>query len=183
METVVKEVKWFVDFVCANLPQNYKEDVKQDIYLQILLDIKDRDDLLIDDKIELCFKNIPKYRHRFSYRYKRAKEINFENMDRLQAQSNVNYRLSFDMDKIFEEIVSPNQRKLLRFILENGIDVTYKEISNELGYSSKTQSMWTLRALLQNMKNILNGDGLSVYDHKRRYLRYRIKKNEKKSNN
>jgi hypothetical protein len=177
MEEIIKEIKWFVDYVCYSVPMNYREDVKQDIYLQLCLDLADRDDLLFEEKLEEAFKVISKYKKRYSYRYKRQKEISFESIDTFaRAPEEPGYRLSYDIDKIFNNIKSKNQIKLLRFILENGIDVTYEEIADELGYKSKTQPMWTLRSLLQNMKDILNGDGISAYNHKERYLRYRIKK-------
>ena len=129
-----------------------------------------------EERVEFCFKNIRNYRKKYSKKYRHKQEVFVENLENVAHEeqtpySGLPYNIKFDLDKIKPHLTD-KQCKLLTFVITNGVDVSYKEINEELGYKSRTQGMWTLRSLMQKMRQILSDQDPSKYSHPERYLRY-----------
>jgi len=174
-DNLISEIDWYISYVCKSIPARYREDVKQDIYLQLFEEIEKRK-LPEEERIEFCFKNIRNYRKKYSKKYRNDKEIGVDNLDNIPYEeqtpySGLPYNIKFDLDKITPHLTD-KQNSLLKFVMVNGINVSYSEINEELGYKSRTQGMWTLRSLMQKMRQILSDEDPSKYNHSQRYLRY-----------
>ena len=157
--------------MCSYIPQNYRDDVKQDIYLKLLIDLNGRSCFTDEENYFFCISKIPYYRKIYFKKYLNPKSIPLDNIENFGKMDENEYKIEFDLDKVWP-LLTQKQKKLLAYLLKNGIDSTYEEVKDEMGYKNASMGMWSIRLLLQKIRRIMENNDEGAYSHENRYLRY-----------
>lgn len=171
---VIKQIEPLINYCCTFIPANYREDVKSDIVLDLLILIKENNNLDFDSLVSLCLSRLSNIRNKHSKKYKtHYQHTSLEKITDMALNNDLDdYTIMYDLNKITKSL-NDNEKKLLSIILETGdVDMTYKEINTFFGYKGGTsgQGMYLMRSLMLKMRNALEGI-YNYSDQNRQYYR------------
>lgn len=170
-EQIIEQIRGPIELACQKIPPKYREDVQQDIYVKLITDLSERNFKTDSEKVEFCLERIRTYKTRFYKKYRIKGETDLDViLDKFSTYPQT-YLLTLDIDRIYP-FLTPTGQKLLPFIIENGVDVSYNEICSFMGYRHPASASKALQHLLQNLNRLIE-DSPGVYDHSKRYLRYK----------
>jgi len=177
IDKVINEVYWFVSWICRYCPASFREDLMQDIYMQLVMDLSEQNgDLSYDEKVTYCLNKTRNYKTKFMKQYINNQCVDIHEYEETLASNDPisGYSLRFDIDFVWQHLTI-KQKKLLRFLMENGVDVPNSEVMEHLGYKAESSAMWAKRLLLQKLARLLEGETTGKYNDDKRYSVYKTK--------
>jgi hypothetical protein len=164
---VIIQIYPIIKSSCYGVPYKSKEDVEHDIALALLTELYKIPAATFDEKVAFCLSRVKNYKTKFAKKYRNTAEVSLE--DTIGGEFK-DYSITMDIDFIYNNL-NLQQRKLFKFILDNGIDCKYKEIASFMGYKDESGSLQQIRTLLHRINEILGSDKKNSC--KNTYFRYK----------